>query len=490
MKCFIVLCALLMVLAGSCKSELPGFQPANILFTPAITMPVAAPTFTTPVPPPTLTSSTTTQEQTITSTPSPTASNTNTPFTWHAGDKDVNGNLMYGTEIMRILSYNGKLYATTSMWMESDPSIPKACQLLVLDSPDGRWKILHQFTTRNLRLVSLETVTFGTDAVGKKIMPVTMLLVAPDTIGAGDAQVFSLDDNSGKLVPMSLGVSKSTYTSTRAIGSHHDAVTGIDLVFAGNDILGMFSGTYDPSSPGRVKWQTSPELDIPVGERVMGFANSNGILYCSTSRHIYKRIDGPKPTWREVYFCPQETNATGIRGLTAVPNPSGKGEVLLFGALSAIRHIDPVDNYKETVELDMKEYLGKLWNRTVPFVLSAYNDFLPYTDPRTGEKVYLFGFESEYKESEVQNNPQWRVYKTPAGAFAAEGRYFIRHATEKGVSFDVEEITDPTLSPLVSIRTIAMSPFATDEGQVLYFGGFDCNSQPSHNTGWIYRGPY
>lgn len=426
----------------------------------------------------------------VTPTPTITATNNGSICAWHAGDKDVNGNPMYGTEIMRILPYNGKLYASTSMWMESDPSIPKACQLLVLDSPEGKWKILHQFTTSNLRLVSLEAVTFGTDSAGKKIMPVTMLLAAPDTVGAGDVQVFSLDDKTGELVPMSLGVSTSTYASTRAIGSHHDAVTGIDLVFAGNDVLGMFSGTYDPSIPSRIKWQTSPELDIPAGERVMGFTNSEGILYCATSRHIYKRIDGPKPTWQEVYFCPQETNATGIRGLTAVPNPSGKGEVLLFGALSTIRHIDPADNYKETVELDMKEYLGKLWNKTIPYVLSAYNDFLPYTVPGTGEKVYLFGFESQYKESEVQNNPQWRVFRTPAGIYSAEGLYFIRHATEKRLSFEVGKITDQTLPTLVSIRTIAVSPFAADKGEVLYFGGFDCNSQPSHNTGWMYRGAY
>jgi hypothetical protein len=224
----------------------------------------------------------------------------------------------------------------------------------------------------------------------------------------------------------------------------------------------------------------------------MGFVNCDDILYCATSRHIFRRIDGSSPSWQEVYFCPQETNATGIRGLTAVPNHSGDGEVLLFAALSMVRHIDPTDKYKETIELDMKSFLGTVWNTTIPYVLCAYNDFLPYTIPGTGETVWLFGFESMYLPSEVQNNPQWRVFKIQSYNYyyAAEGRYFIRHATENGISFELGEVADPSLPTLVSVRTIAISPFSADLGRVLYFGGFDCNSQPSHNTGWIYRGEY
>jgi hypothetical protein len=47
-----------------------------------------------------------------------------------------------------------------------------------------------------------------------------------------------------------------------------------------------------------------------------------------------------------------------------------------------------------------------------------------------------------------------------------------------------------TKSPktLVSVRAIAASPFAEDRGRAFYFAGFDCNSIPSHNTAWIYRG--
>jgi len=395
---------------------------------------------------------------------------------------------MYGTEIMRILPHQGKLYASTSMWMESDSSLPKACQLLVLDSPDGGWKLLHQFTTKNLRLTSLQDVTFTTDGAGKEIQPVEMLLAATDTVGPGDAQVFSLDDNTGKLVPMSLGVSTAAYAQTRAIGSHHDAVAGNDMVFACNDILGIISGVYDPSLLSKVKWQSKPELSIPIGERGMAFANCGGVLYCATTNHIYKRTDGATPSWESVYHDPREINAIGIRGLTALPNQSGKGEVILFRSSNAVRHIDPANNYKETVELDLNSYFSTFLKTPIPYVLCAYNDFLPYTIPGTGETVYLFGVFIKYSSHEAQNHPEWRVFRTPTEMYAAEGRYLIRHNSEKNVSYELAEITDPALPILASVRTIAISPFPADNGRALYFGGFDCASQSSHNTGWIYRG--
>jgi len=49
-------------------------------------------------------------------------------------------------------------------------------------------------------------------------------------------------------------------------------------------------------------------------------------------------------------------------------------------------------------------------------------------------------------------------------------------------------VTDPRQPTLVSVRAIAVSPFAEDRGRAFYFAGFDCNSVPSHNTAWIYRG--
>ena len=53
-----------------------------------------------------------------------------------AGFRDANGKFVAGTEVMHLLPHKGRLHAGTSLWMESDPSVPKACQVLVLDSPN------------------------------------------------------------------------------------------------------------------------------------------------------------------------------------------------------------------------------------------------------------------------------------------------------------------------------------------------------------------
>ena len=150
---------------------------------------------------------------------------------------------------------------------------------------------------------------------------------------------------------------------------------------------------------------TKPEFPTAEGERVMGFCNCNGIFYCASSRHIYQRIDGSAPAWKEIYFCPQEINPCGIRGLSAVPNPAAAGEVLLFVALSKVRRLDPADGFKETVELDTPEFLTRQLGVKVTYVLAAYNEFLPYTMPR-GETVRLFGFECCHPAAVVHANPR------------------------------------------------------------------------------------
>jgi hypothetical protein len=342
-----------------------------------------------------------------------------------------------------------------------------------------------------LRFGSLRTVTFSTDANGNGISPVELLLAAPD-VARGPVEIFCRYDETGKWVPSTLGTG-AAYETTRAIGLHRDRVTGIDRVFAGSDKLGVIGGVYDPAAAGRIRWEPSPEMQTPPGERVMGFSDCGGTFYCATSRHIFRRADGRAPSWKEIYFCEKETSPCGIRGLSAVPNPAGSGEVLLFAALSKVHRLDP-DGNKETVELGIPMFLTRKLGASFTFALSAYNEFMPYTIPGTSEKVWLFGFESTYLPSVVEANQQAkpRVLEKDAPArkayFAAEGRYLIRHAKGADINYEMAEVVDPNLPTLVAVRTIAVSPFPEDRGRVLYFGGFDCNKVPSHNTAWIYRG--
>ena len=225
---------------------------------------------------------------------------------------------------------------------------------------------------------------------------------------------------------------------------------------------------------------------------VMAFCNCNGTFYCATSRHIFRRTDGAAPAWKEVYFCEQERSPTGIRGLTAVPNPNGGGEVLWFAALSKARRLDPADGYKEVIELDIPSFLTRELGVKVAFALSAYNELMPYTMPGAGEVLWVFGFECSHPAAVVNADPRIKarvqVKESPRRVyFAGEARYCIRHAQGAKITYEVAEITDARRPLLVATRVVAVSPFPEDRGRALYFGGFDCNSVPSHHTGWIYR---
>jgi poly(A) polymerase len=408
-----------------------------------------------------------------------------------AGTRDDDGRLLAGTEIMHLVPHQGRLYAANSLWMERDPAVPKACQVLVLAAPDGRWKLDHQFASNNLRLASLKEVTFSSDGRGGAIRPVTLLLAAPDVAAGGTIEIFSRDDEAGTWAPMAVGRA-GRYSTTRALGLHRDSTTGVDRIFAGNDTRGILSGVYDPGAPGRIRWQPTPEFPVPGEERAMGFCNANGVFYVATTRGIFRRTDGPTPVWTQVYSCPGEKSPVGIRGLTAVPNPAGAGESLLFAALSKVRRIDPADGFKETIELDMPEFLTGLRGIKVGFALAAYNEFLPCVMPATGERVWLFGFESSYPPAVVEAKPppDLRLFTREGYRwyFDARAQYFIRHAEGDRIRYEVAEVTDPRGPTLVAVRAIAESPFPGDRGRAFYFGGFDCNSQPSHHTAWIYRG--
>ncbi len=408
-----------------------------------------------------------------------------------AGASDSNGQLMAGTEIMNLVPFQGRLYTATSLWMESDRNAPKACQVLVLDSPNGKWKVDYQFARNHLRLVCLKPVTFTTDDKGNAIPPVSILLAAPDVTSNGTVQVFSRDDETSKWAPTVLGPA-ARYSTTRALGFHHDKVTGVDLIFAGNDTLGNLRGVYDPQATGRIRWEKTPEFSVPPDERVMGFCDCNGVCYCATTRTILKRADGPAASWQQVYNCPQETKPVGIRGLTSIDNPSGDGESLLFAALSKVRRLDAKQGFKETVELDMPAFLSAQRGIKVSFALAAYNEFLPCKIPGAGETVWLFGFESTYPPAAVlraRPAPELRLLTKddPPRYYDARAFFFIRRVKDGKPGYTTTEVTDPRQPTLVAVRAIAVSPFAEDQGRAFYFGGFDCNSIPSHNTAWIYR---
>ena len=52
--------------------------------------------------------------------------------------------------------------------------------------------------------------------------------------------------------------------------------------------------------------------------------------------------------------------------------------------------------------------------------------------------------------------------------------------------YDLARIAAASGRPLVATRSIRVSPFPQD-GDAVYFAGYDANKAPAHDTAWIYR---
>jgi len=419
------------------------------------------------------------------------------------GQRDAAGRFMGGTEMRNLTGHRGALYAGNGYWMDRPGGEGRQpAQLLRLDEPAGRWRVERNFDetladgrNRHLAVSAVVGATLATGADGRPLpQPASLLLVGTWDLG-GLSEIFVRDDGTGAWAASSLPVRRVTsgIQQVRSLAVHRDRQTGADLVFAGNDRFGVFSGAYDASANGRIRWSTAPELDVPglstpafAGlslPRVASFAECNGVLHATVGQQIYRRVDGAAPRWQLLYTNPRPGRSeTGLRGLTTIAAPSGRGQVLLAaveGTAARILRIDPA-NGAETAELDVQAFLGEAWRTTAGYAIAAYNDMTVLADG-PGEPKVLMGIETFLPASAALPAGHQRVDGLEGGGWylvrLGEARYALRRI---GSSHPV------TGRPLVATRTIAPSPFA-GAPELVYFGGFDANKRPAHDTAWILR---
>jgi hypothetical protein len=422
------------------------------------------------------------------------------------GSRDDAGLFMGGTEMRVLAAHSGKLYAGNGYWEDRPgPEGLQGAEILVLDSPGVRWRVDHVFDERlpggrrrDLAVSALEEVTFATDGTGAQLpAPVSMLLAANWDL-SGTARVFSRDDATGTWTAAIIAQDRPTLNflpQVRSFGRHRDRTTGVDRVFAGQDPRGIFSGTYDPAVPGRIRWGTAPELklsDVSAAGlsgrngylRVSSFAECNGRLYAAVGQQIYERVDGANPHWRQLHANRSFGHSeTGLRGLTAVLGPSGHGEVLLAaveGSAARIVRVDPRDD-SEVTEVDLPDLLGRQWGMPVGYVIAAYNDMAKVPDPGGGEAL-LIGLEAFIPMRAVIAAGH-SVVNVGYGRLEAGGWYLVRHPTGP---YELRQVGAPPGRALVAVRSIRVTPFP-EEGQAVYFAGYDANKAPAHDTAWIIR---
>jgi hypothetical protein len=411
------------------------------------------------------------------------------------GTTDAKGGFLGGTEMNAFVTHQGKLYASNGYWKDEpgNDAYPGS-QVLVKESASAPWQVDVSFGPDYYSTEALASITFTTDGAGNKLGdPVTLLLAGPaPKVQPNEGSVWSRDDATGTWTKMVL-VANSTANrpeNVRVIFDHVDSVTGIHYAFAGMTRAGIYRGVYDLTVPGRIAWETTPELP-PSSERVISATEANGVLYAAVASNgnpndqdggLFKRIDGPKPRWELVYEWPANPDrGSNLRGLTAVPEQKGGTYEVLIGVLEAngtVVKLDPLKNNEVTVEYDYKTYYTDLWGSLGGgATLGAYNDMPKVRDPLTGEEVWLIGLWVNHPERATPPNN---------GSY-----YLVRHADgsyEHGNVYDLQNPV-PAGSELRATRTITASPFPEDDGKVFYFGGYDAGGTGTkHNTAWIYKG--
>jgi hypothetical protein len=428
---------------------------------------------------------------------------------YDAGYEDLKGAYAGGSEIMHIVSHKGKLYASNGYWVDAHWVIPpdgqkQSAQVLRLDSLAGKWQVdldMGQSNDRELAYMKgniLKSVTFTQDASGKPLpSPENLLIMAAGANFERGGAVSSWTRNDKKntwvhtLVRHGSSVGGIRWVP-RDMEVYRDKKTGIERIFLSLGNPGIVSGVYDPTIPGKIRWSKHLEFPFPEGgslhTRPLGIVQANGSLLFSEGGAVFRRVDGEKPRYEKIIDLNEDTDTDvgGIRGLTVIDNPQGKGQSLLFlwapgdRSKSQVKRLDPDGKGGYTVknEAMIMELMKKRLGVEVPYTLGAHNMAFPFTDPASGQTVHLIGFQGNIKG---KHHLKWKGSALYGGAL-----YAVRYPD---LTYKVLEVNNAYASGkpvLVSPRTFCLSPFG-DKG--IFIGGHDSSRKISDDMAWIFHAP-
>jgi len=419
-----------------------------------------------------------------------------------AGFFDLNNNYMGGSEVLQLISHKNELFASVGYWQDElniwygGNNINYGwSQILKLSGPDEDWAVDLNLNSYYLRPEILKQVIFTKDMLGNNLTdPDTLLIAAAFSsnfiFGPVTASSFIRDDenNSWNISTIYEGdqpTGNESY-SIRDIQIYTDQITGIEMLFTTVGTKGIFVGKYNQDLNHKIQWTPIPEFD-DIDIRPLGIVVANNELYFSSGNKIYKRIDGPNPSYNIIHdFSDLNSNINpavgGIRGLTTIKHNDDDSLILMWcpdsQSKGTIFRLDPINNgnfnrvYETKLSLLVEEYLP---GTSVNYLLGAYNEFYKIYDNVEDEYVHFIGFEATIQGG---NYPTWNGYYNGA-------LYAIRN---NDAEYSLKEINghisfnDP---PLVATRCYVESPFPGENS--IYFGGFDPNGFISTNRAWIYK---
>jgi hypothetical protein len=433
---------------------------------------------------------------------------------FHPGTKDATGELMGGTELMRLATHDGKLFAGVG-YFGRDPREPHAAgaQILRKDAANGGWQVDATFPDY-VRVDTLVAVTFTSDAAGMPLdKPVTKLVAGlwwkkVKPWGTNEEEPTSVavrDDSTGQwtLSTMAKAVGGSP-GDVRALAMHTEAKTGRQYLFAGGGDGLVYRGSYDAASPGGLKWEVDPGL--PKTARLVTFTECDGALYVAgglvenngvsplrgevsadeirRDGGLFRRVGGNDSRWELVYrwpFAGPRFNEHLMRGLSVVPDPKNPAKPVILGGLEdppLIQRIDPATG-QATDELNYMKYFQRVFggrpNKGLWVNAVMTNRLEPFTHPQTGERMHLVtAYIMHPQDPEAPHNGAWFLVRKLDGTYE-HGQIYPEGGLPSGQS-------------LHGVRSIIESPFAEERSKVWYFAGHGAERKLLHNTAWIYKG--
>jgi hypothetical protein len=428
---------------------------------------------------------------------------------YDAGYVDKNGAYAGGSEIMHLVAHKKKLYAANGYWLDARWVIPpdgqkQSAQVLRLDSTDAAWQVDMDMGKTNGHALQymkgniLKSVTFTRDAAGKLLPEPKNLLVmsaGANFEGGGAVSAWVRNDVTGQwshtLVRHGARIAGVRWVP-RDMEIYLDKKTGVERLFLLLGNPGVVAGVYDASLPGKIRWDRHLEFPfLTKGNfrtRPLGLAQANGSLFLSEGSSIFRRNDGERPTYTEIINLERDTDTDvgGVRGLTSIKNPKGKGDSLLFlwapgdRSRSEVKRLDldGEGGYSLHNEANMAELMVQRLGVTVPYSLGAHSMMYPVVHPVTGKTVNIIGFQGNIRG---QDKLRWKGSALYGGAM-----YAIRAADQKYTLQEVNNAYAPGKAVLVSPRTFCLSPFGENQ---LFIGGHDSSNKISDDMAWIFKAP-
>jgi len=445
-----------------------------------------------------------------------------------AGHRDPNRERIAGSSIGHLVNHKGKLYAANNYFMDSESAFVigrkfgLGGQVLRKDDPTAAWTVDLDLGSGHLRCEILHSVTFTTDRNGRTMpQPVNLLVAATFRAGAAGKMEVSfftrhdLTESWSRRTIFSAPRPKNPeHFSIRAILGHTDTVTGISMIFITLGVNGILSGVYNSLSH-EIEWGSKPE-STPVEQRPLAIIRANNKLYFSGGMKVYRRIDGPSPSYTVAHDAADLVSSQhplsawgGIRGMSPIPQPGRQAESIIFCIQTSSGN--PADGC--IYRLDMDNLTGNARSRThevclsgdtgpvakymgglsVTYTFAVYNGmvgFYPLSDSKS-DPVHVLGLEAF-----VNGHKGVAVWGGKQGYGMYRGGVFcIRTLRGKNstVAYNCNEVAGPNTynkPPKVAVVTHILSPFEDEKG-VVYFGGHDINPGYgiwSDNHAWITKG--